>query len=139
MNTTKNRIRLICALVISVITLLLALLYVLKFYDSSLTISVKGSALIAIALSVVAFVTALKLRSPLVGVLLTIAGMLMFVPPVSAIVADGTVTFPGPILGVISFSPIIVLGIAKLITTSRRSAIENKKTIAAPTGKREKV
>jgi hypothetical protein len=139
MNTTKNRIRLICALVISVITLLLALLYVLKFYDSSLAISVKGSALITIALSVVAFVTALKLRSLLVGVLLTIAGVLMFVPPVSAIVADGKVTFPGPILGVISFSPILVLGIAKLITTSRRSAIENKKTIAAPTGKREKV
>ena len=123
MNTVNRRIRLFFALIFSGISLLLSLLYTLRYFNFDIAIGPnKGTTLIALGLSAVAFVTAVKLRSPLVGVILTISGLIIIAPPVSAIMADGMITIPGPILGVIFFSPILALGVAKLITTRNRAS-----------------
>jgi hypothetical protein len=125
MNSNVTRIRLLIAEVTSGATLLLSLLYTVNFYDSSFPINtIKGETLIAIALSVVAFVLALKIRTFLVAALLTVAGIVIWIPPVAAIIEDKAILVPGPILGVIFFAPIIGLGIAKFATnyfSKRRS------------------
>ena len=108
------RARLILGQVLAGLTLVFALIYTLSFFDASLAASTgRGYALAAIALSIVAFVACVKLRSVLVAGILTLSGIIMMVAPVEAIAAAGAVVIPGPILGVISYSIILVLGVAK--------------------------
>jgi hypothetical protein len=116
---SSKQIRLILAQVISGLALLFALLYTIGFYDSSLKVSIagRGSTLFAIFFAVVGFVLALKIRAPPVATLLTLGGIVIWIPPLGAIVSAGAILFPGPILGVISFSPILGLGIVKFLTT----------------------
>jgi hypothetical protein len=127
-----NRIVLFLASVFSGISLLLSLLYTLTYFDINLTIGPsKGTTLVSLGLSVVAFVTTLKVKSHLVGVLLTISGLIIIIPPVSAIIADGTITYPGPILGVVFFSPILALGIAKLVTSRSRASESSRLVVTS--------
>jgi hypothetical protein len=131
MDTSKH-IRVIIAQTVSGITLLLALLYTIGYYDTSLAVSADIRAtLLALALSIVAFGLAMKIRTPLVATLLVSAGMVIWIPPISAIIADKAILIPGPILGVISFSPILGLGIAKFFTNLRAGRREQEKKITA--------
>jgi hypothetical protein len=112
--------------VVSGITFLLTLLYTIDFYDSSLALNVRGSTLlaIAIALAAVSFVLALKIRAPIVATLLTLGGIVIWIPPVAAIISERAILLPSPILGVISFSPILGLGITKFITTYMEGTVK---------------
>jgi hypothetical protein len=82
--------------------------------------AVKAASVFAIILSVVAFVLSVRIRSSAVAGMLVLGGILMLVPPVQAIAEAGGVSFPGPILGVIFFAPLLVLGLVKAALNSRR-------------------
>jgi hypothetical protein len=115
-----GRARLILAQLLAGLTLLFAVIYILGFYDATLAASAgRGTALTAIALSVVAFVACVKLRSSIVAGLLTLSGIIMMVPPVEALAAAGAVVIPGPILGVMSYAIILVLGVVKAAVWSQ--------------------
>jgi hypothetical protein len=82
------RIRLILSVIAALATLAMSAIYVLGFYDASFTTNVgRESAVHAILLSVITFVLCLKIRSFAVGGLLILAGVLMQLPPVLAIIA----------------------------------------------------
>jgi hypothetical protein len=117
-----KQIRLVLSEVISGVTLVLALLYTIRFYDSSFlaTLTVRGETLVAIALAAISFVLALRIRAPVVAGLLTLSGIVILIPPIGAIISDRAILIPGPILGVIFFSPIFVLGIGKFFTSYRK-------------------
>jgi hypothetical protein len=65
----------------------------------------RGTTLIALGLSVVAFILALRIRSLVVASFLTVAGVMMWTPALATIIAERAIVYPGPILGIISFSP----------------------------------
>jgi hypothetical protein len=109
-----SRIRLIISIVFSTGVLFVSSLYFLSFYHLVPPGLDKGSSIIAIVLSVIAFVFSLRIKSLSVGGLLTLGGILMQIPPVQAIISAGRILVPGPILGVISFCPVLILGLAKL-------------------------
>ncbi len=120
--------RLVIAQMLAAATVAMAAIYTMGFLDKFLEVGVaKISGLIAIALSVAAFALSIKLQSTVVAELLIAAGIIIMMPPVIAIVAAKAIVFPGPILGVISYSPILVLGIAKAVTASMK-----KVTAVAP-------
>jgi hypothetical protein len=116
---TLNQARLNLASGLSGLTLLLGLFYMIGFYDSSLALNVKGLTILAIVLAAISFVSALKIRAPLIAALLTIAGIIIWIPPLNAIVTDRAILIPGPVLGVIFFSPIVILGLVKFATNYR--------------------
>jgi hypothetical protein len=121
MSSTRQ-MRLVGAQVAALLTLAFSLLYVSVFYDPSLAkYSVRGVTLLAIFLSVVAFVLSVRIRSPTVGWTLILGGLAIQIPPVQAIAERGAVQIPGPILGVIFFSPILILGVVKLVMMRRLS------------------
>lgn len=118
--TSPRKARLIAAELTAAITLFLAVLYVARFYNPTLPALATytggaGSALLAIFLSIATFVLSLRVRSPAIAGILIAAGVLMQVPPLQAIAEAGAILIPGPVLGVISFAPILVLGVAKAI------------------------
>jgi hypothetical protein len=119
--------RLFLAEIISGITLILAVLYPLGFYGVG--VAVRGSTILSVVLAAVAFLLALKIRAPLVAILLSIGGIIIWIPPLAAIIAQGTVLIPGPILGVVSFSPIFILGIVKLATSYRGRTVKGSSRI----------
>ncbi|SRR5579863_3696474 len=115
-----TQLRLIFAYLTSGATLALALVYTVAFYDSTFKfLAGRGLTLYAIALAVVAFVAALRLRAIVVALFLTLAGLAIWVPPIDAIILEGAIRVPGPILGVIFFAPIFGLGFAKFVTVYR--------------------
>ena len=125
---TLNQVRLGLANGLSGLTFL-GLFYTIGFYDSDLALNVKGLTILAIILSAISFVSALKIRAPLVASLLTIAGIIIWIPPLNAIVTDRAILIPGPILGVIFFSPIVILGLVKFATNYRsRKKSETQRT-----------
>jgi hypothetical protein len=69
----------------------------------------------SIVLAIAAFVTALRMRTAIVAGSLVAAGVLTLLPPVMAIAVEGVIVVPGPIFGVISYLPILGLGVAKAI------------------------
>ena len=120
--------RLVIAQMLAAATVAMAAIYTMGFLDKFLEVGVaRISGLIAIALSVAAFALSIKLRSAVVVELLIAGGVIIMMPPVIAIVAAKAIAFPGPILGVISYSPILGLGIAKAVTASMK-----KVTAVAP-------
>jgi len=103
------------------VILLFSLIYLVGFYDQSFAAYAgRGAGLIVLVSSVVAFVLSVRLRSPAIAGMLIAAGIFMQVPPVQAIADAGTVAFPGPILGVIFFALVLVLGLVKAIGAFRR-------------------
>lgn len=116
---TFDQARLNVAYGLSGLTLLLGLSYTIGFYDSSLALNVQALTILAIILAAISFVAALKIRVPLVATLLTLGGIIILIPPLNAIVSDGAISIPGPILGVIFFSPILILGLVKFATNYR--------------------
>lgn len=127
---TFNQARLNAAYEFSVLTLLLGLSYMVEFYDSSLALNVRGLTILAIILGAISFVAALKIRASLVAILLTLSSIIILIPPLNAIVSDGTISIPGPIFGVIFFSPILVLGLVKFTTNYRtRKKSETEKEL----------
>lgn len=117
---TTRAARLALAQVMAGATLLLALIYTAGFYDSAMRVG-RGTTLFAIALSILAFGASLKIRSGLVAGVLIASGAIILIPPVIAILDAGAVTIPGPILGVIFFSPILVLGVVKALGARSRT------------------
>jgi hypothetical protein len=117
-----SQARLIVGQVLAGLTLLLAVIYTIGLYDATLAVSAgRGLSLAAIALSVAAFVACVRLRSSIVAALLILGGIIMIVPPFAAIAAAGTIVIPGPILGVMSYAIILVLGAVKAAGLRRRS------------------
>jgi hypothetical protein len=115
-----QKARLIAADFAAAVTLLLSALYIARFYDPALPSLATftggaGPALLAIFLSIVAFILSLRIKSSAIAGTLIIAGVMMQIPPLQAIAEAGRVVVPGPILGVVSFAPILVLGVAKAI------------------------
>src|ERR1035437_5343743 len=109
-----KRTRLIAADVVAAVTLVFSLFYTLGFYYPSLAAYTgRESALLAIILSVVAFILCVRIRSGAVAGMLIAGGIIMQIPPVQALAEAGAVVVPGPILGVISFAIILILGIVK--------------------------
>jgi hypothetical protein len=112
--------RIATAQILAAATLAIASIYAANALTFSLPISVLTVfGLSAIAVSIAAFVVSLKQRSKVVAALLTASGIIVMIPPVSAIIATGIIVFPGPILGVISYSVVLGLGIAKGIGAVR--------------------
>lgn len=119
-------IRLVIAIAVAVAALIMASFYTGNFLNKSLLPSVgRISGLSAIGLGISAFVLAIKLKSIVVAGLLIAAGAIIMVPPVTAISEVGTIIFPGPILGVIAYSPILGLGISKIMTSTMRNRTVN--------------
>jgi hypothetical protein len=114
-------VRLTIALVIAGVALLFSVIYVVGFYVPTFaTYSGRGSGLIVIFSSISAFVLSFRLSSPAVAGMLVIAGIFMQVPPVQAIIEARTIAVPGPILGVIFFAVVLVLGVVKAVGAFRR-------------------
>jgi hypothetical protein len=111
------RVRLVLSIVFAFGTLSVSSLYAMSFYHLIPPGLDKGSSIIAIILSVIAFVLCLRIKSYVDGVVLIMAGIVMQIPPVQAIIGDGRILIPGPILGVIFFCPILILGLVKLATS----------------------
>lgn len=112
--------RIVTAQILAAATLAIALTYAVNALTYSLPIGVLTVfGLSAIAVSIAAFVVSLKQRSKVVAALLTASGVIVMIPPVSAIIATGIIVFPGPILGVISYSVVLGLGIAKGVGAAR--------------------
>jgi hypothetical protein len=106
--------RIVTAQILAAATLAIASIYAVNALTFSMPISVLTVfGLSAIAVSIAAFVMSRKHRSVAVAALLTASGVIVMIPPVSAIIATGIIVFPGPILGVISYSVVLGLGIAK--------------------------
>jgi hypothetical protein len=118
--TKAGQARLIVADFAAAVTLLLSALYIARFYDPALPSLATytggvGSALLAISFSIGAFVLSLRIKSSAIAGMLIVAGVMMQIPPLQAIAEAGKVLVPGPILGVVSFAPILLLGAAKAI------------------------
>jgi hypothetical protein len=118
--TKASQARLIVADFSAAVTLLLSALYIARFYDPALPSLATftgggGSALLAIFFSIVAFVLSLRIKSSAIAGMLIVAGVMMQIPPLQAIAEAGKVLVPGPILGVVSFAPILLLGAVKAI------------------------
>ena len=73
----------------------------------------------AIGLSIASFVLSIRLKSGIISSLLIASGVIIMIPPIMAILATRMIIFPGPILGVISYSVILGLGIAKSISSGK--------------------
>jgi hypothetical protein len=112
----RARVRWLAANLAAAATVAFSVLYLLGFYAG---ITFRGAALLAIFLSVASFLLSLRIRSVSVAVMLTLAGLLIQIPPVQAIAEAGTVAYPGPILGVVFFVPILILGLVKAATGLR--------------------
>jgi hypothetical protein len=128
-----TQIRLLVAQILAGVTFLMTVIYTLGFYDSSLTFGLgRISALSAIALSILAFITSLRLKSNLVAGFLILGGIIMQIAPIQALIASGAIRVPGPIYGVLSFSPLLILGIVKALTSrkNRLSKPNNKQQTA---------
>lgn len=116
MSSATRRARKIAAKLAAALTLLFALVSTVGFYEHSLAaFTGRGYGLLAILLSLVAFALSLRIRSPAVAGMLVFGGILVQVPPVQAIMEAGVIAVPGPILGVISFVIILILGLIKAI------------------------
>lgn len=124
-----RRLRLAIAKVAAVATLAASTAYIIGFYDSSLVVG-RGTTLAAIFLAVLAFALSVRIKSLFVGMLLTIGGILMQVPPALAIIAERAVEIPGPIFGVISFTPVIILGVTKTVRSNKNSEMATRTTLA---------
>jgi hypothetical protein len=119
--SSKNRVRLLAADAAAALTLILAASYFLNFYGAlGPNFAAKGASIFAIVLSIVAFVLCVRIKSYPVAGMLILGGILMQIPPVQAIAEAGGVSFPGPILGVIFFAPLLVLGLVKAALNPRR-------------------
>jgi hypothetical protein len=119
--SSKNRVRLLAAEAAAAVTLTLAASYFLRFYGVlGPEFAVREASVFAIVLSIVAFVLCVRIKSYAVAGMLVLGGILMQVPPVQAIVQAGGVSYPGPILGVIFFAPLLVLGLVKAALNTRR-------------------
>jgi len=112
-SQSSRRPRLVAGEFAAAVTLFLSAYYAVRYFEPSLPALAKGITIIAIVLSVVAFVLAVRVRSPAVAGMLIAGGTLMQIPPLQAILQAGTVAYPGPILGVVFFSPILILGLVK--------------------------
>lgn len=121
MSSATRRARKTAAELAAALTLLFTLVSTVGFYEPSLVAYTgRGYGLLAIILSVAAFALSLRIRSPVVAGMLVSGGVLMQVPPVQAIVAAGMIAVPGPVLGVMSFAIILVLGLIKAIGSRAR-------------------
>jgi hypothetical protein len=60
---------------------------------------------------------------------LILAGLMMWTPALATIIAEKAILYPGPILGVISFSPMVILGIAKFFTSLKVPRIKDKEQL----------
>jgi hypothetical protein len=108
------KIRFVISMILALGTLFVCSLYAFSFYGLVPAGLDKGSSIIAIILSTMAFVLCIRIKSYAVGGLLTVGGILLQIPPVQTIVTEGTITIPGPILGVIFFCPVLIFGLVKL-------------------------
>ena len=116
MSTGLRKVRLLAAELAAALTLLFSLLYTVGFYEATLAAySGRGSGLLAITSSVVAFALSARIRSPAVAGMLVSGGVIMLTAPIPAIMEAGMIAYPGPILGVISFGIIIIFGLVKAI------------------------
>jgi len=119
--SSKNRVRLLAADAAAAVALTLAALYFLRFYGVvGAEFAVREASVIAVILSIVAFVLCTRIKSSAVAGMLLLGGILMQVPPVQAIVEAGGVSYPGPILGVVFFAPLLVLGLVKAALNARQ-------------------
>jgi hypothetical protein len=116
------RFRLLLSAVFALGTLFVSSLYTFAYYHIIPEGLSKDSAIIAIILSIIAFVLCIRIKSYAVGGLLTLGGILMQIPPVQAIISVGTIAVPGPILGVIFFCPVLILGLVKLARSTTTPA-----------------
>jgi hypothetical protein len=117
-----QKLRLVFAEIAAGLTLAVSALYPIGFYDKALAAG-RGTTLLAIGLSIVAFVLCLKIKSLLVGSLLIFGGVLLQLPQVLAIISERAIEVPGPIFGVISFSPVLIFGITKTVRSRKNLAI----------------
>jgi hypothetical protein len=108
------RFRLVLSIIFALGTLFSSSVYSLTYYHIIPAGLSRGSAVIAIILSVIAFALCVRINSKVVGGALTMAGILILLPPVQAIISDGRILVPGPIYGVLFFCPVLILGMVKL-------------------------
>ncbi len=118
---SSAKVRGLAANLAAAATVALSVLYLLGFYAG---ITFRGAALLAIFVSIAAFLLSLRIRSVSVAAMLMLAGLLIQIPPIQAIAEAGTIAYPGPILGVIFFIPILILGLVKAATSLRASKTE---------------
>ncbi|HUI01614.1 MAG TPA: hypothetical protein VLX56_08300 [Nitrososphaerales archaeon] len=127
--SSRRKARLVVAELLAVLALLLAMLYTARFYDPSIpsiaTYTGAGTSILAIVFAVAAFLVSLRIRSPPIAGMLVVGGILMLVPPLQAIAEAGAVVVPGPILGVVFFAPILILGLVKAVG-SKTKATKNR-------------
>jgi hypothetical protein len=116
------RIKFVASIVLALGVLFVSSLYELSFYGAIPPGLDKGSSIIAIVLSVIAFVLSFRIKSFAIGGLITLGGILMQIPPVQTIFVAGEIAVPGPILGVIFFCPVLILGVIKLARSRTASA-----------------
>jgi uncharacterized protein YacL len=109
------RVKFVVSIILALGVFFVSSLYVLTFYDLVPPSLDKGSSIIAIVLSVIAFVLSFRIKSYAIGGLITLGGILLQIPPVQAIIAAGGIVIPGPILGVIFFCPVLILGLIILV------------------------
>ena len=120
----RSEVRRYAANLAAAATLAFSVLYLLGFYAG---ITFRGASLLAIFLSIAAFLVSLRIKSVSVAAMLTLAGLLIQIPPLQAIAVAGTIAYPGPILGVVFFIPILILGLAKAWTSLSASKHEARR------------
>jgi hypothetical protein len=102
------------AQVLAASTLAIAITFFINFYAKSPDIgAAKSLGQISIALAAAAFALSLRLKSLVVAGSLLASGIIGLIPTVSIVVNAAAIAFPGPILGLMSYSIILGLGAAK--------------------------
>ena len=95
-------------------TLAIASAFFINFYDKAHhTGSVASLGQISVILGLAAFTLSLRIKSVIVVGSLVASGVIGLIPTMSSLAAAASIMFPGPVLGVISYSIILGLGIAK--------------------------